>query len=200
MSNPTPPAPTAPKPVRLSPGLIGAGVLVVALGFGLPMLSPSSPAPEAPTAPAPATAAKPQQPAPISPPSATGLGWSLVKLAVGLVVVCGLCVLLARYAGTKPLPPPSGMEVLAAITVGRGVVHLVRIGERRLLLGTDASGVKALVELPGADPLSAGAASEDSVPAAVAPTPPAPMGLPSQAEILNLLLRLRGRADAPPPG
>ncbi len=198
MSNPIPPAPAAPKPARLSPGLIGAGVLVVALGFGLPMLSPSSPAPETPAAD---VSAKPQQPAPVAAPSATGLGWSLLKLVVGLVVVCGLCVLLARYAGPKPLPPPSGMEVLAAITVGRGVVHLVRVGDRRLLLGTDAGGVKALVELPGADPLPP-AREEDAIPLAspVPAAPPVSASAPSQAEILNLLLRLRGRADAPPPG
>src|SRR6266545_926470 len=191
MSN-TPP--TTPKPKRLSPALIGAGVLVIALGFGLPMLTPGA----APEAPAPRDpAAKQAAPAPIQPPAATGIGASLLKLVIGLVVVCGLCVLVARWMGQKPPATPGAMEVVASIAVGQCVVHLVRAGERRLLIGTDLGGVKALVELPGPAPelppeaLAVNAEAPASSPdAPLAPTPAEP---PTHEEILKLLLQLRTR-------
>jgi flagellar biogenesis protein FliO len=179
------------KFARLSPRLIGAGVLVVALGFGLPQLAPGgAPAPDPTPAP---TADHP--PAPIPPPSAAGVGVSLLKLAIGLVVVCGSCVFLARRLG-PPAPAAAGtMEVLASIPFGRCALHLVRAGERRLLIGTDAAGVKALVELPGSAAPPAESAS--FVPTAVPVPDPAPAAAPTRDEVLNLLLRLRGGPTPP---
>jgi flagellar biogenesis protein FliO len=211
MSNPTPPSPPQSKFARLSPGLIGVGVLIIALGFGLPQLVPGgapAPAPHDPN-PAAVPATKPggavepvEPPATISPPSAAGIWVSLLKLVVGLAVVCGLCVLLARWMGPKPPPAPAAMEVLASIAVGRCVVHLVKAGERRLLIGTDPAGVKALVELPGSEPALPPEPLPAPAPASVAapdePPPPTPEPL-TQDEILNLLLRLRTRPSAPPP-
>jgi flagellar protein FliO/FliZ len=180
---PTPPQPKVP---RVSPALIGAGVLVIALGFGLPMLTPGAapePAPQAPEA-------KPAAPAPIQPPSGTSLVASLLRLAVGLVVVCGLCVLVARMIGPKPPAAPGAMEVVASIAVAQCVLHLVRAGERRLLIGTDLGGVKAVLELPGSAP---------ELPPEPAAATPQEAQL-TQEEILTLLLRLRTPSAAPPPG
>jgi flagellar protein FliO/FliZ len=192
MSN-TPPT-SAPK--RISPALIGAGVLVIALGFGLPMLTPGT-APEA--APPRDAGAKQAPPAPIQPTAATGLGASLLKLVVGLVVVCGLCILVAKWMGQKPPATPGAMEVVASIAVGQCVVHLVRAGERRLLVGTDLGGVKALIELPGPAPElpEPPPVNAEAPTAPAAPTPAAPV---TQEEILKLLLQLRNRTGASPPG
>ena len=199
--------PTRPKPTRLSPALVGAGVLVIALGFGLPMLTPgAAPTPEpAPSEPA----GKREPPPPMPAPDATGIGASLLKLAVGLIVVCGLCVLLTRWVGPKPPAVPAAMEVLASIAVARCVLHLVRAGERRLLIGTDLGGVKTILELSGPEPefppelpaAQAATASPDdgAMPRMSAPAVPAPAAPPTQEEILNLLLRLRARTDASPP-
>jgi hypothetical protein len=78
----------APPPVRrVPPLLVGAGLLVIAAGFGLPRLLPDP-------APAAAVAADPGTPAP--PPDGPGLGASLGRMVVSLAVVCGLCVGVAR--------------------------------------------------------------------------------------------------------
>jgi hypothetical protein len=93
------------------------------------------------------------------------------------------------------------MTVLAALPVdARCAVYLVRAGERRLLIGTDPAGVKALVELPGAaiepppEPPAEPAAVEPSA-EALRPAPPplvaVPATPPGRDEILALLARLR---------
>ena len=204
MSNPVPnPPQPQSKFARLSPGLIGAGVFFIALGFGLPQLVPST-APACNPGPTPVPAAKPvepvEPPAPIAPPSVAGIGVSLLKLGVGLVVVCALCVLLTRWIGPKPSATPGAMEVLASIAVGRCAIHLVKAGERRLLIGTDPAGVKALVELPGSVPAlcpnprvrtdrRSGCAGRCARRTAPHPTPPPA----TPEELLNLLLQLRPR-------
>lgn len=150
---------TTNKPVRISPTLLGAGVLVILLGFGLPALvsQPQAqpqpqPPPQAPPAGAEAFAPRPGPPA-LLQNSPGNIGLALVRLVVSLAVVCGGCVLVVRYLGKKKIDTPSSaMIVVASLTVGRCAVHLVRAGDRRMLIGTDASGVKALVELPGAEP------------------------------------------------
>jgi flagellar biogenesis protein FliO len=127
---------TNSRPTRrkLSPVLIGGGVLVIALGFGLPRLLP---APETGTETAAADA----------PP----LGPALARLGGCLVLVCGLCVGVTRLANRKAAAVEGPMAAVASLRINpRCVVHLVQAGERRLLVGTDAGGVKALVELPAA--------------------------------------------------
>jgi flagellar biogenesis protein FliO len=203
------PDPTPTNPRRSLPLLAGAGVFVMLLGFGLPkLLTPASPepAPKAEVAsPAPASVAPP----PAAPAAGPGLGMSLLRLVVSLVVVCGLCVLAARYLGPRPAEKAAGaMEFLASLPVGpQCAVHLVRAGGRRLLIGTDPGGVKALVELPGPEP-----AHEAAPPAEAASTPesaPTVLGPvsvpvpPSDGDaILTLLARIRNTtpADAAPPG
>jgi hypothetical protein len=191
---------------RFSPTLIGAGVLVMALGFGLPMVTSRLGDEPLPSPAQPPGAKQPGAPAPIQPPSATGLGASLLRLVIGLAVVCGLCVLLARWFGQKPPATPGAMEVVASIPVARCVLHLVRAGDRRLLVGTDLGGVKAILELPGPAPelppppegtSSDTAAPSDNASPLRAPVPAAPA---TREEILKLLLQLRSRSDAPPPG
>ncbi|MDY3555263.1 flagellar biosynthetic protein FliO [Gemmata sp. JC717] len=150
---------TTTKPVRIPPALIGAGILIALLGFGLPSLISSLTVPAAAPAPQAATRADALAPRATAPPPAQNtpgdIGLALVRLVLSLAVVCGGCVLVTRYLGKKgPDAPVPSMVVVASLTVGRCAVHLVRAGERRMLLGTDASGVKALVELPGPDPNS----------------------------------------------
>jgi hypothetical protein len=184
------------------------GVLVVALGFGLPMLA-SGPVFEKP---APATKAANEAkdaptggPAPIVPPSATGRWPALARLAIGLAIVCGLCVLAAKWLGQKPAAAPGALEVLASMQVARCVVHLVRAGDRRLLLGTDLGGVKSLLELPGADPAlppppAEALAAAPSAPDAESSPPARPAAAPpNREELLALLAKLLTRPGASPP-
>lgn len=190
MSNSPPPSAKTP---RIPLALVGAGVLVIALGFALPQLTPgTTPAPAAPD-----STAKQAAPIPIAPPSAPSLVGSLVKLAVGLAVVCGLCVLLAKWVGPKPPPAPGAMDVAASIAVGPCVLHLVRAGDRRLLIGTDLGGVKAVLELPGAAPEPAPEPPAAEPTAEPAPEPDAEVL--TQQKLLNLLLQLRGQPGAPSP-
>lgn len=123
-----PPAPPAkPAPSKLVP--IGAAVVIA--GFVLPQLLGNS-------APTPST-----QPA--DAPNYVGF---LLKMLLGIGVLAGACVLFVRW--NKPGPVATGnMEILATVTVARGLVHLVRAGDRRLLIGVDPAGVKAVTELPG---------------------------------------------------
>jgi flagellar protein FliO/FliZ len=204
MSNTPTPQPTTR---RFPPALIGAGVLVIALGFGLPMLTSGS-VPEPQDTPRDLIAKKnaANDPvAPIQPPDATGLGASLLRLLIGLAVVCGLCVLVARWFRPKPTAAPGAMEVVASIEVARCVIHLVRAGDRRLLIGTDLGGVKAILELPGPEPevllaplaeTSATSTPADAMPLVTVSTPAAPA---SSEEILKFLLQLRTKSNVTPP-
>lgn len=148
----SPPDPTRPPVRRVPPILIGAGILVVTIGFGLPRLLPEPDPDQGRTSrsESPVAAAKPGHPGPVAPVDGPGLGVALARLAGSLVFVCGLCVLAARLVGKRAPAPTRNMEVLASLPVDlRCTVHLVRAGDRRLLLGIDPGGVKSLVELPG---------------------------------------------------
>lgn len=150
------PAPRPPR--RVPPLLIGAGVLVVAAGFGLPRLVVgAAPDTDPPSATAPTASEGP------------GLGWALARFAVCLAAVCGLCVGVARLTARRPPAPPAGMAVTAALALDpRCTVYLVTAGDRRLLVGIDAGGVKGVVELPGAVPVT-----PEPPPVAEAAPPPA---------------------------
>jgi flagellar protein FliO/FliZ len=185
MSNAAPAPQPAPQPARLSGGLLAGGALVVILGFGLPALFGGSEA-----APAIPTKQAKLAPEPIAPPSAGNIGLSLLKLVGGLAAMCAVCVLVAKFATPKPPATPQALTVAAALRVGACTVHLVVAGERRLLVGTDGSGVKAVLELPPAT----------EAPPAEPPPAEAPAeaeGAPSRAEIIQLLLKLRDRTSAP---
>jgi len=89
-------------------------------------------------------------PAPADGGSSSSLVWVLAKLLFGLAIVAGVCIGVARWTHrARPTAPPGILESLAKLAVDRRcVVHLVSAGGRRLLVGTDATGVKAVLELP----------------------------------------------------
>jgi flagellar biogenesis protein FliO len=203
---PEPAEPPRPAPFRPSPLLIGIGVFVIAVGFGLPYLTSGATTAQTKTEPAP------ESPKASSPPTGgegPGLGTALARLIGCLVVVCGSCVIVARWVGRKAPAATGAMTVLAALPVdARCAVYLVRAGERRLLIGTDPAGVKALVELPGAvvepPPEAPTEPAAVETPAEVlgpVPVPPAavPNAPPGRDEILALLARLRAGTEAGAP-
>jgi flagellar biogenesis protein FliO len=154
------------------------------------MLAPGvAPTPAARTAPA-----NIESPRPVVPPSASDLGASLLKVVAGLAVMCGACVLIAKLVRPKPPGPSGTMEPVASIAVGPCVLHLVRAGDRRLLVGTDPAGVKAVLELPGLPPELPLETAAAEAPAGPEPEPPAA----TQAKLLNLLLQLRAQNAARP--
>ncbi len=129
--------------------LAGVGFVVVCLGLFAPKLVNFNPS--APTD----TAVSPLDPG--MPPAESSLGWTVAKLAIGVGLVAVVCISVARYVNRKNPPvEPTSLEVLASLPVdGRCVVHLVRAADRRLLIGVDATGVKAVAELPAGVPLPA---------------------------------------------
>jgi flagellar protein FliO/FliZ len=199
---------------RPSPILIGAGILVVALGFGLPKLfSASNTAPSTSETKAASTSADSlTTPVVESTSERPNIGMALARLIGGLVIVCGLCVALTRWMSNRKPVPTGTMEVLASLSIDiRNAIHLVRAGDRRLLIGTDISGVKALVELPGRLPdLLPETPPKPTTPGVgtrSAPEPsvvlgPVPVTMPSTSanrdEILLMLARLRGSLESPP--
>lgn len=127
--------------------LAGAGFVVVCLGLFAPRLfSINSPAP-------PDAVTSPLDPA--QPPADSSLGWTVAKMAIGVGLVAVVCIGVARYVNRKnPQTGLTTLEVLASLPVdARCVVHLVRVADRRLLVGIDAGGVKAVAELPTSVPL-----------------------------------------------
>lgn len=131
-------AATPPPAARRPALLIGGGVLVVAVGFGVPPLLTATP-------PAPAAVS------PADPPPGPGVGAALGRLVLCVAALGGLCVVAAKWG--RPAAAPAGpMAAVASIRVDtRCTVHLVKAGDRLLLLGTDPGGVKALLELPRAE-------------------------------------------------
>lgn len=130
--------------------LAGIGFVVVCLGLFAPKIfNFGSPPPASTDAPA----------SPFDPPASGGadLGWTVAKMAIGVGLVAVVCIGVARYVNRKNTPTqPTGLEVLASLPVdSRCVVHLVRVADRRLLVGVDAGGVKAVTELPASVPLPA---------------------------------------------
>jgi flagellar biogenesis protein FliO len=126
--------PPGPKPPPNK--LVAIGAVVVLAGFLLPQLLPTSTAPTA------------------QPTDAPNYAGFLVKMLLGLAALAAACVALVRWK--KPTPAVAGnMHILATVPVGRGLVHLVRAGDRRLLIGVDLGGVKAIAELPGPLPAEA---------------------------------------------
>lgn len=180
-------APAPRPPLKVPPRLLAAGVLVVAVGFGLPRLLTT---PAAPAKPEPTPAASPAL-----PPDGPGLGAALARLAVCLAVVCGLCVGAARLVAKPPPAPPKGMAVTAALPIDpRCTVYLVTAGDRRLLVGTDPAGVKAVVELPGPPPELTTPEPVAEVTATAEPVVVGPVKVPApdiRGDIAALLDKLR---------
>lgn len=174
----TPSAPAAPPRTSNSfSTLVAVGVLVVAAGLILPRLlslspvpasadvgdgaeppgspfqsvrdqSPTSPPAPEKTTPSSVTPAAPASPA--VPGETASLVWVVAKLMFGLAIVTGVCIGVARWANrTRQTAPPGILAPLAKLAVDpRCVVHLIGAGHRRLLVGTDATGAKVVLELP----------------------------------------------------
>lgn len=200
---------SAPQPAfRPPPYLIGLGILIIALGFGLPRLVTAFSHTEPPSA---STSAEPvidsATPKPASThPETPNLWIGLARLAGGLVIVCGLCVAITRWMSGRSNATKGTMEVLASLAIdSRCGLHLVRAGDRRMLIGTDYSGVKALVELPVRNlgvspdplvepPLPSTPVSDSSVvigPVSVSVPSVKPKQPPSTDEILAMIDQLR---------
>lgn len=136
----TPPGPAA-KSVSFKI-LGGVGFVVVCLGLFAPRLVPQ---------PQPVSAESAASPVNMSPAESNPTPWgTLLKMTLGVGVVAVVWIGVSRYVRRKTPPNVSshlGVEASLAVD-SRCVVHLVRVGERRLLVGSDPSGVKAVVELP----------------------------------------------------
>ncbi len=134
-------SPTKP-PTRVPPGLIGVGILVLVVGFLVPRLGPTAPTTEA------VPMAKPSE-----SDQSPSLGATLGRLAIAMAVVCAVIVGLSWLVNKPDGALPGTMQILAGHQVdARTLIYLVRAGDRRLVIGTDHTGVKALVELPGPFP------------------------------------------------
>ena len=141
----TPDKPTGQPSFRFKL-LAALGFIVVCIGLFAPKLFTFG------STQAPAENTSPLDPPP--PPDGGSLGWTVAKMAVGVGLVAVVCIGVARYVNRKSQPAPqTSLQVLASLPVdGRCVVHLIRVADRRLLVGVDAGGVKAVAELPAEVP------------------------------------------------
>lgn len=174
------------------------GLAVVVAGLLLPQMLPDASRPAGQTAPAkepgilqhPPPAAIPggasegsldyQPPAWPEPPDPRTL---LIRLAIGTVVVLVLCVVVLRFCkgwltGTaRPRPTDSAFQVVDTLALGnRCCLHLVKIGKRQVLVGVDATGLKAVTTLP--DSFDSALAGAELEPAEGGEKDNADLGLP----------------------
>jgi flagellar biogenesis protein FliO len=89
-------------------------------------------------------------------PEAPSAQAMLIRLALGTVIVLGLCV--GTIFGLKRWVNPSltgdalsrEMKLIETLPLGnRCLLHLVHLGKQQILVGVDAGGVKSIVPLPG---------------------------------------------------
>lgn len=157
----SPPA-TAVAPNRKFLALCGAGAFVLFAGLALPRLLVEPPNPETPTHAAelrsekakPTTresfASVPEIPKSTEPPSLTGI---LARLMIGTVVVLALCGgtawAVGRWVRGQQKSMNAGpLKLVASLPISRSVaVHLVRIGDQQIILGTDSSGLRSMLPL-----------------------------------------------------
>jgi flagellar protein FliO/FliZ len=210
------------KSFRPPPLLIGVGILVIALGFGLPRLM-SRTTFDAFSSDSNSTQINSEKLAAIAetPSERPNLLIAMARSVVGLVIVCGVCIALTRWMSKRNPTHVGTMAVLASLSVdNRCAIHLVRAGDRRLLIGTDISGIKALTEIPGRhselalETVPAATAEDGRRRSATTPVssvvhgpisvsePPGAVSTASQDEIIAMLLRLRGgpASHSSPPG
>jgi flagellar biogenesis protein FliO len=157
---------SAPR-IRLQAGVKGwlllglIGLAALGAGIAVPQLLPASSVR--------AETNTPHEPAPKqSPDVANNLNYTppswpdtpdprslLTRVAVGTVVVLGLCVgtllVLKRCTGAGAVKNSGGkqLRVVESLSLGnRCALHLIAAGNRQVLAGVDSSGIKALVALP----------------------------------------------------
>jgi hypothetical protein len=131
------------------------GAVAVAAGLLLPRLLSGEP-------PAPPLSARDQgrpdsdlRYTPPSLPEVPSAQAMFARLAVGTIVVLGLCVVTLlygkRWLGVLNPPGPAGGELRLVETLQLGnrcCLHLVQLTSRQVLIGADASGIKTVVPLP----------------------------------------------------
>ncbi|MCU0703612.1 MAG: flagellar biosynthetic protein FliO [Fimbriiglobus sp.] len=178
------PVPTGQPSVRFK-WLAGGGFVVVCLGLFAPKLLNFTPN-SAPTD----SSMSAFDPAAL--PADASLGWTVAKMAVGVGLVAVACIAVARYVNRKNPPTPvTSLEVLASLPVdARCVVHLVRVADRRMLIGVDGTGVKAVAELPASVPLPA--------PQVIGPVSVNATSAPLPADLAALFAGLVAREPRPP--
>lgn len=152
-------APNGPDKKWLA--LAAVGVLAVLGGMAVPQLVPGGPVKPVP-AQIPGKASKEpketKEPLAYTPPQwpeAPDPKAMLLRLGLGTAFVLALCVgsLWAGKHWLRKLPaagPGKGqMAVVETLALGgRCSVHLVKVGSRQVLVGTDAGGLKAITPLP----------------------------------------------------
>jgi flagellar biogenesis protein FliO len=168
-------SPAVPQPPQRKMWMILGGVSLLAIvgGLALPQSFPSEPlaaaarstsAAEAKVIPAvpaaatlaPAASAKKEDLAYSPPPwpEAPDPKALLTRLGIGTVVVLGLCVGTLWAAkrwlhGTPAVAASQQLRLLEALPLGnRCTLYLVSAGDRRILVGADAAGLKTVVPLP----------------------------------------------------
>lgn len=133
----------APAPVRKSgpsPVLVGTGVLVLAAVFLGPRIQWDS---------VPSTIESMPKPEVQVDSGTPNLSSSAIRVGIAFVVVCGLCVGVAKVLKPRAEAANANMVVEARLALDhRSTLCLVRAGNRRLVMGVDATGVRSLVELP----------------------------------------------------
>jgi flagellar biogenesis protein FliO len=89
-------------------------------------------------------------------PEPPNTGAMLLRLCLGTVFVLALCagsLFLARPWLQKLQTTGAGSQALqveASVPLGnRAVLYLVKVGDTQLVAGTDATGLKSLIALPG---------------------------------------------------
>jgi flagellar biogenesis protein FliO len=156
--NPAPPV----APSRKFLALCGAGAFVLLAGLALPRLLVESPHADlskrpvearnekAKPTPREALAKEFETPKTQDAPSLTGI---LVRLMLGTAVVLVLCGgtawAVGRWVRGQQKSMNAGpLKLVASLPVNRSVaVHLVRIGDQQIILGTDSSGLRSMIPL-----------------------------------------------------
>lgn len=138
-------------------GWVGIAVVATLAGLALPQMMTNDPV----VAKAPAKSESNEKSsleytAPTLP-EAPNLQAMMVRLAVGTIIVLGLCVVslwgMKRWlvAPGQPLASDRNMHLLETLNLGnRCCLHLVHLGKREVLIGVDSGGIKAV--LPLAEP------------------------------------------------
>lgn len=77
---------------------------------------------------------------------------SIVKMVAGIIVISSICIGIARWMNRRQKTDNSTVseqQILASVALdSRCMVHLVQLGQRRMLIGMDLGGVKSMLELP----------------------------------------------------
>jgi flagellar biosynthetic protein FliO len=90
------------------------------------------------------------------PAGTGGFGAQLVRTSVALLIVCVAAWWLVRYAARRGMLGASTrgrhMTVLERVSLDpRRALHLVRVGDRVLVLGASEEGLRTLAELPASE-------------------------------------------------